>query len=183
MILLVGSCASGDTVPTTTLEPTPSGFTRYTAPPNQIPQVSLGTTPLRLTQSAWRVNGQYRVAVPPSAENVVQTRVAWRPKSARLVFRVDSPVVPSQAAVLIFERVPEGVVPNESEGRILDCVKGPGCSVAANGTDHVEVAVAFDPVLPAVVVLDMQYATLEPADTKEGIATYGASWAARVSEP
>ena len=49
--------------------------------------------------------------------------------------------------------------------------------------DPVDVVVDSEPVLPAVVVLDVQYATLEAADTNTGVATYGASSAARVTEP
>jgi len=146
-----------------------------------IPKVQLGSTPLRLTQSAGRIDGEYRVRAPSSDADVLLTRVAWSETSGRLVFRIGTSTVPSQVAVLVFDQVPEGVVPTEAQARILDCVKGTGCSVE-DGTNDVAVVVASGPVLPAVVVLDVQYATLEPADTESGIATYGASWAARVIE-
>lgn len=67
----------------------------------------------------------------------------------------------------------------DAPGQPLDCAAGPACTLQP-ADDTIDVVLHRALRAPALLVLDVQYATFEPADREQGIATYGASWVARV---
>lgn len=160
-------------------ETVPSGMRRYEAPPPRVPHVRVGTTVLAPAQYAWRIDGQYRQSTPPSDDSVPNTAVA-SPTSRRLVFTVMTSVRPTQAKIIYYPNT-AGPVP-KGEGVFADCETGKDCTMTQT-TDQITLVLDRPVEAPALVVLDLQYPTLEEADQTAGIASYGASWVVRLDAP
>lgn len=163
--------------------PVPSGMVEYTPPPTAVPRVRVGETVLEPAQYAWRIQGTYRTRSPVSEQDVPANRIG--PPTARggLTFSLETAIRPLQARVLIYPKLAEDAIPAEPSGTMLDCVAGGDCRMVDEPPGvSIKVAPMIEP--PAMVVLDVQYPTLEPADAEAGIASYGASWVVRlVSRP
>lgn len=173
-LILPTGCAGTADPPA--VETVPSGMRRYEAPPPRVPQVLVETTVLAPAQYAWRIDGQYRQSTPPSDDSVLNTAVP-SPVSRQLAFTVMTSVRPTQSKIIYYPNT-AGSVP-EGEGVFADCETGADCTMTQ--TDDQVTLVLDRPVeAPALVVLDLQYPTLEEADRRQGIASYGASWVVRL---
>ncbi|HET9649844.1 MAG TPA: hypothetical protein VFP34_16645 [Microlunatus sp.] len=159
--------ASGSTSPS--LQP-------YEKPPARVPVARIGTTVLAPAQYAWRVDGTYRQHQPSSDGDVASTTLDT-PAGSELAFALATTVRPAQTTVIVYDRtdtpVPEG------PGTRVTCGDGPECTLDPRN-DMMEVVLHRFVPAPALVVLDVQYPTFEPVDREEGVATYGASWVARL---
>lgn len=160
-------------------ETVPSGMRRYEAPPPRVPHVRVGTTVLTPAQYAWRIDGQYRQSTPKSDDSVSSTAVP-SPKNGRLAFTVMTSVRPTQAKIIYYPNT-AGPVP-KGEGVFTDCETGTDCSMTQTA-DHITLLLDRPVEAPSLVVLDLQYPTLEEADRTDGIASYGASWVVRLEAP
>lgn len=175
-LVLLG-CAP--TVDPPTVETVPSGMQRYEAPPTRVPQVRVETTVLVPAQYAWRIDGHYRQSAPPSDDSVPNTAVPT-PTSRRLAFTVSTSIRPMQARIIHYPDTAASVP--HSEGVFADCTTGKDCTMTQTA-DQLTLLLRRPVEAPALVVLDLQYPTLEEADRTQGIASYGASWVVRLDAP
>ena len=127
--------------------------------------------------------GTYRTKSPVSEQDVSVNRIGAPTARNGLIFSLETAIRPLQARVLIYPKLAEDAIPAEPSGMVLDCVAGGDCRIVDEPPGvSFEVARMIEP--PAMVVLDVQYPTLESADADAGIASYGASWVVRlVSRP
>jgi len=155
----------------------------YTPPPTSVPRVRVGETVLKPAQYAWRIQGTYQTKSPVSDQDVPANRIGPPTVRNGLTFSLETAIRPLQARVLIYPKLAEDAIPAEPNGTMLDCVAGGDCRMVYEPPGvSIKVAQMIEP--PAMVVLDVQYPTLEPADAEAGIASYGASWVVRlVSRP
>lgn len=174
---LVLSAGCAGTADPPAVETVPSGMRRYETPPTQVPIVRVGTTELVPAQYAWRIDGQYSQSTPVSDDSVPNTNVP-SPRDQRLVFNVMTSVRPTQARIIIYPDTTASVP--DGDGVFADCEAGTDCTMTQT-PDRFALAFQRSVEAPALVVLDLQYPTLEEIDQKEGIASYGASWVIRVN--
>jgi hypothetical protein len=151
----------------------------YGSPPTGVPVGEVGGTALRPAQYAWRIGGEYQTHGPVSDREVVTN--LREPSNQVFSFTIVNLLRPVQARVLLYNSVSENEVPDEGRGSVLDRVAGTGCQIAETPPGRLVVELNEQPVTPALVVLDVQYASLEPAVMSAGIASYGASWVVRLA--
>jgi hypothetical protein len=149
----------------------------YTQPPDEVPVVRVDGTTLQPAQYAWRIDGEFRTLEPSSDRDVAITRVSAPPE--HLAFSMGTSLHPLQARVLLYRSIGEDQVPVEESASTLDCLAETGCRLV-EGPSGLVIEVLEKVNAPALVVLDVQYATLEPTDADAGIASYGASWVVRL---
>lgn len=148
----------------------------YEQPPSKLPSLKLAGTTLKPAMYSWRVDGRLVVNQPPSDGQVDVNDIDGTLQVLNLVLLTH--VRPARVRMLIYaaSSTGHGVSSDRSSAREIDCRRvAQELSVVDNGTSQ---GISFDRPTGAtpVVVLQVDYASFEPDDISEEIASYVESW-------
>jgi hypothetical protein len=116
---------------------------------------------------------------PKSDSEVPSNRVIFSARMSALEFHVLTRVVPLETHLIIYPEMSDHSTPAEANATVIECGADKECKISS-GAEEVNVRLARRLTPPAVVVLDMQYATIEAADVRANTGSYGASWVVRL---
>lgn len=157
-----------------TLPWTSPNWVKYEEPPTSIPEVIVEGKQLKVVSSQWRINGSVEEVSPSASTDVVADAIELR-SGSDLTFEIVTPVKPLIIEIGTF--VDSGAFPSEGEQPSrFDCLQDRGCWTQTAGENDVVTVNSGLIEQGGLVVLYVEFATLEEIDDEEGIGAYRASW-------